>query len=65
MSDTPLMMRGPETPLNLLLSPKARTGPDFPALIPILQNLRQPLDPEFRGYNPHFRGGRQDPRLWP
>src|SRR2546428_8251400 len=38
---------GPQTPLNLLLSPrKAGRGPDYPALIPILQNLRQPLDLE-------------------
>ena len=37
---TPLNLLNPTNPTN------APLGPDFSALIPILQNLRRPLDPE-------------------
>lgn len=37
---------GSEIPLDVLLPPKAPQWPDYQALISILQDLRQPLDPE-------------------
>jgi hypothetical protein len=43
-STTSLGGRGAQIPLDLLNPPRAISGPDYPALVDVLLNLRQPLD---------------------